>query len=229
MSFDERIHDTSLGFVAEPSDGATAALVAFGGIKGGLGVAPYEFFRVTEGVAARRMFVRDLDQAWYLRGIHGLGTDVTSAARALGDEVARGVPRRVVTVGNSAGGFGAILFGTLMGVDEIHAFSPQTAIDRRHRIAWLDVRWARQMWTVRRTGRLDPGFLDLRVLLERTAGHPPIHVHYCGTHGRDARHAEHLGDLDGVTPHRYPGGGHRLVADLRDRGELTSILAASLE
>ena len=53
-----------------------------------------------------------------------------------------------------------------------------------------------------------------------TAPDRALHVHYCGDHGRDARHARHLAGLPGVTlvPHR--GDGHRLVTDLRDRGDL---------
>jgi hypothetical protein len=212
MDFSRRIDDVSLGFIEEPEVDAEVALLAFGGIKGGLGVPPYEFFRITEGLPARRLFVRDLDE---------------DAAAGIRDALT-GI-RRTVAVGNSAGGFGAILLGTLAGVDEVHVFSPQTAIDRRHRVRWLDLRWPRQMFHVRRLAKISPNHLDLRVLLEARSSVPRIHVHYCGTHGRDVAHARHLEGLPTVTLHEHPGrSGHRLVTELRDRGELQPMLRRAL-
>jgi hypothetical protein len=150
---------------------------------------------------------------------------VPAAAAALREEIGG---RRLVTTGNSAGGFGAILYGSLLGAEEIHAFSAQTAIDRRHRLPWLDVRWAREMGRVRRL-HADPTLLDLRRFLLgdgvlRPVGSPATHLYVGGSHGRDARHARHLAEVPGVEVHRYPGAGHRLVTDLRDRGQLASIL-----
>jgi len=66
--------------------------------------------RVTEGLDVRRVFVRDLDQVWYQRGIRGLGDTPESAAEALRAENG---PHPVRPVGNSAGGVGAIWFGAM--------------------------------------------------------------------------------------------------------------------
>lgn len=175
-------------------------------------------------MGVRRIFVRDLDQVWYLRGIRGLGTTMASAAEALRAEIGDRSSGRLIVSGNSAGGFAAVAFGALLDADEVHAFSPQTALDRLHRLRWLDARWLTEMFHVRRLVELDRASLDLRALLEHSGPGPAIHLHYCGTHGRDARHAEHLRGLPGVHLHRYPGGGHRLVTDLRDSGELARIL-----
>lgn len=224
MDFVERLGDPGLGFVAEPPGASEVTLVAFGGIRGGLGIPPFEFFRVTEGLPVRRVFVRDLDQVWYLRGIRGLGDTLADAAAALRDTL--GDPTRLVTAGNSAGGFGAIAFGALLGADEVHAFAPQTAIDRRHRLRWMDIRWPLEMHHVRRV-RASAEILDLRRLLRVHPG-PAVHVHHDTAHGRDRRHAEHLRSSPGVTLHGYPAGGHRLVADLRDDGRLDAILVDAI-
>jgi len=223
MTFREDLDDPTVSMLVEPVRDATVTLVAFAGIRGGLGIAPYEFLRSTEGLGARRILVRDLDQVWYLRGIRGLAGTLPAAAAALGDEVGEG---RLVVTGNSAGGFAAIAFGALLGADEVHAFSPQTAIDRPHRVRWLDARWPGRMRAVR---RLPPATepLDLAPLLHACPG-PQVHVHFCGSHGRDARHARHLRNVPGVTLHPYEGDGHRLVRDLRDRGELARILTEAV-
>jgi hypothetical protein len=221
MTFEERIVDERAGFAAEPRSVGGVTLIAFGGIRGGLGIAPFEFFNVTKGMDVRRAFVRDLDQVWYLRGVRGLDGTLAAAAEALRWETDG---ERVVCVGNSAGGFGAIAFGIAIGAAEVHAFSPQTAIDRGHRLRWMDLRWMREMRGVR---RLHPTPVDLdlrRRLLARPAPPTEVHLHVSGAHRRDLRHAGHLEDLPGVTVHRYPEGGHRLVTDLRDRGVLAEIL-----
>jgi hypothetical protein len=223
VRFAERLADGSVGFVAEPPAPGRCALIAFGGIRGGLGVPPYEFFRVTEGLDVRRIFVRDLDQVWYQRGIRGLGDTPETAATALRAEIGA---EPIVTVGNSAGGFGAIWFGAMLGAKEAHAFAPQTAIDRRHRLPWGDLRWMAEMRGVRRL-HPDPERLDLRRYL---AAHPSalrIHLHVSTTHRRDMRHARHLEDLEQVTITRYASGGHRLVTDLRDAGDLAAILRSA--
>jgi hypothetical protein len=229
MSFDERLADEHAGFVADTPDPAPLSLIAFGGIKGALGIAPWEFFRVTEGVDARRLFARDLDQVWYLSGIRGLGATVEETAAALASEIPDVPGRRTVAVGNSAGGFGAISFGVRCGFDEVHAFSPQTAIDRGNRARWLDVRWLRQMFHVRRMRGVSPADLDLRRLIEeRSDPGPAIHVHYCARHRWDRLHAEHLAGLPRVHLHRYEEGGHRLVRVLRDSGRLRELLGSAL-
>jgi hypothetical protein len=224
VSFEERLADASVGFVAE-SPGGVCTLIAFGGIRGGLGVPPYEFFRVTEGLDVRRVFVRDLDQVWYQRGIRGLGDTPESAAEALRAEIG---PHPVVTVGNSAGGFGAIWFGAMLGAVEAHAFAPQTAIDRWHRLRWADLRWMAEMRAVRRL-HPEPERLDLRRFLSARPSAMRIHLHVSASHGRDMRHARHLEGLPGVAIERHPSGGHRLVTDLRDAGDLATILRSAIE
>jgi hypothetical protein len=227
MGFEDDLQDPALGVVAEDPVPGAPTLVALAGIRGGLGLPPYEFFRVTEGLRARRVFVRDLDQAWYLRGVRGLGSTLAEAAAALAGLIGEDGP--LVLTGNSAGGFGAIAFAAWMGRGTVHAFSPQTAIDRHHRLAWGDLRWMPQMRSVRRIDGLGPADLDLRVLLTERPVAGPIHLHHCMRHRRDVRHARNLEGVPGVQAHRYPGGGHRLVTDLRDSGDLARILRSALD
>lgn len=226
MTFDRDLEDERAGFAAEPPGGAASTLVAFGGVRGGLGIPPFEFFRVTQGLDTRRIFARDLRQSWYLAGIEGLGSDPRGAAAGLRRVVGDGA--RVVTTGNSAGGFGAIVYGTLIGAEEVHAFSPQTVLTRATRAAWLDARWLPEMHHVRRLRGLDPDLLDLDRFLSARDRLPSIHVHYCEDHRLDRRHAERLRHVPRVRLHPYREGGHALVAVLRDAGELRSILEGAL-
>ena len=51
-------------------------LIAFGGMQGQLGMPPFEFFKATGAIPVKKLFVRDLRQAWYHRGIPGHGESI---------------------------------------------------------------------------------------------------------------------------------------------------------
>ena len=58
-------------------------LIAFGGMRGMMGnILPFEFFKATGTVAVKRLFVRDLRQAWYHRGVPGHGSSIEAVEYA---------------------------------------------------------------------------------------------------------------------------------------------------
>lgn len=210
MSFAEALEDPYRGLVADLHDSPTV-VIAFGGIHTRMGgIPPYEFFGQLDGLDIDRVFVRDLDQAWYQNGIRGIADNITDAAKGLAELRDH---ERVVCVGCSAGGFAAILFGQLIDADETHAFGPQTVIAKRALRRMGDRRWDRYLKPVwKHVGTL----LDVGLELDN------VTVHY-GTDDRlDVVHAERLAGLAKLVP--YEGLGHELTRTLRDRGELQTIL-----
>ena len=84
------------------------------------------------------VLMRDPTYQWYQSGVSGIG-DIPATVqyvRALKDRW------RVITVGVSMGGFGALLFGILAGVPEIIALAPQTILgsDPRWKDNWPNVK-----------------------------------------------------------------------------------------
>lgn len=88
----------------------------------------YDFYNVTQTEFFARkkydqLFVRDIYLSWYAYGIsekvptQAALTDFLSEKASAYDEV--------VTVGSSAGGYAAILFGAKIGADRIFVFGPQ--------------------------------------------------------------------------------------------------------
>jgi hypothetical protein len=70
-------------------------------------------------------FYRDMTRTWYHRGLPGITRDIDSAVSYL-NNVMRPY-NQVVMIGTSAGGFAAILFGSLcMNVQNVIAWVPQT-------------------------------------------------------------------------------------------------------
>lgn len=92
--------------------------IAFGGIPQGLGVPVFEFMRALNTAGVSSLFMKDPSQGWYQRPIKGLGDSPTEIANSLSGLLQKCFPgRRVVAVGNAMGGFAAIAFGCLCGMD----------------------------------------------------------------------------------------------------------------
>jgi pimeloyl-ACP methyl ester carboxylesterase len=207
-------------------DGSSTAMLAFGGIAGGLLLPPFEFFRLAEDIPVVKIFVRDHEQAWYQCGVRGLGNDIPSVAEELRRFLTQRGVSRVVAFGNSSGGFGALLFGSLLGVDRIVTFAPQTIMTRAFRARTADFRWFREARSMRRKLPAT-AILDVRSALMESR--VPAEIYVSPQSFYDWRQARRLADLPNVTLHRRDRGGHRLVKQMRDSGELQTIVRSSLD
>jgi hypothetical protein len=214
------------GMVTNLEAESDVLLFAFGGIAGGLWL-PFEFVNSTAPLGVKTVFVRDVMQSWYHRGVVGVGDDIDSVARHLADLARDSGAERTVAVGNSAGGYAALLFGRLAELDEAHAFSPQAFVSPSLRQVHADHRWEPELSDLRHSGRLHPGYADLRHVLS-DPGRTSFHVYYSAAEPLDVAHAEHLAGLDGVTLHVFENGGHMLIKSLRDSGRLQSMLESAL-
>ena len=90
-------------------------------------------------LGASVVLVRDPQYQWYQAGIGGIG-DVAASV-----EYVRSLKRRcekLITIGVSMGGFGALLFGILAEAHEVVALAPQTIIgtDTRWQGNWPQIR-----------------------------------------------------------------------------------------
>lgn len=111
---------------------ANTLVVAFTGVHHGLGQIPFEFHRSLQGACA--LFVSDRSQRWYQNGVSEIVERIAAAQVATGSN-------RLALVGNSMGGFGALLFGSLCQADRVLAFAPQTTIIPEQTDAIGDMRW----------------------------------------------------------------------------------------
>jgi acyl carrier protein len=214
-------------------ENARVLVIAFTGFGGRLGFRPYDFMALTGALAYSRILVRDPFRAWYHRG---LGGDVTSFldlthllqshARALG-------PETIITIGNSSGGYAALLSGHLMKADYAHALSPQTYLDARNILRYRDVPMVRGHWRdllgLRRSRSATPAYLDLRRALSSDNGKTRYFVHVCAGANRDRRRAEHLTGLARLSMLRYPGARHQVAGVMARHGFLREILRPDLQ
>ena len=228
MDFEQALRDESLGIVADPTtpDGPPGTLlIAFGGLASRLdGIPPFEFLSALSGTAARRVFVRDLNQSWYQEGVRGVSTTLDATTAALRALVTESGAHRVVTLGVSAGGFAAIYFGCQLKADFVLAFGPQTFTSRRLRAWHRDRRWIEE---IARIDRLDSASTcrDLKpIVAARTQTRPtPIEIHYGRRSRVDRAHARRLRRFEHVTLIEHDAG-HNPAKALKDAGELDSVL-----
>lgn len=72
--------------------------------------------------SSREIFIRDVNKSWYFNGINNKCANIRSVVDLL-KTLTQGY--KVITVGSSAGGYAAVLFGSLLKAHRIFAFSAQ--------------------------------------------------------------------------------------------------------
>jgi hypothetical protein len=204
-------------------------LLAFGGLVGQIGIPPFEFFSLTATVPVKRLFVRDLRQAWYHRGIPDYAPGLPQVADALRPLLAEQELERLVVAGASAGGYAALLFGTLLGAEEVLCFAPQTVLDLDILAEMGDHRWDWRLGRQTEAGAVDARFTDLRrVLPAARCGETSYRIYFDDSLGADRIHGERLAGLPGVRLYRFGHGSHNIARSLRDKGALERVLRGAL-
>lgn len=181
------------------------------------------------GVPLNRILLRDTANLWYQHGVSDLGRDADEVAGALRGWIERLRPSSVNTVGQSMGGYAAILFGALLGADRVLAFGP---------LSYLRADWARRDGDTRWLPALDklqrfpPARLydDLPALLAATPRPPAMRV-VIGSASEpgqpvnlDRLHAQRLAECPGVSVQEFPQAPHAVVQWLIEQGHIDGLL-----
>ena len=106
------------------------AVITFGGCAAKFGgILPFEFV----GIISKNypeidtFFYVDQNMVWYNKGLKGLTSNVEETAERIKSKVSD--YRKVVCIGNSAGGYGSLLFSSLIEADVCLSFNPQTDLN----------------------------------------------------------------------------------------------------
>lgn len=104
-------------------------IISFSGRGSGMGTLPqFEFVNFLEKHFSNyeRHFYLDHKLKWYHKGIDGISNSVSETTLYLQKIISKF--EEVIFIGSSAGGYAAILFGSLLKVNKIIVFKPQTII-----------------------------------------------------------------------------------------------------
>ena len=206
----------------ELCEGSQKLYFIFGGIANGVGMPPFEFYKALGIVEENKVFVRDFDQAWYHHGLRGLSSDIEATKDLFLELIEKYQAKEVVMIGNSMGGYAALLFSNLIGSRAI-AFSPQTFIGPFKGALRGEKRWIKARLKTWATSQSKPRFPDLSTLGDSEGWQADIHV--SKTEKLDLKHARNMSNKRGVEIKEYDFGGHQLVKELRDKGLLSQIIA----
>lgn len=193
--------------------------LSFGGVRMGAGIPTAEFHASLIGRDVPGYFIKDFRQSWYQEGLLGLSSDIAGTEAVLRALIQRHAPKHVVTLGVSAGGYAAMLFGALLGADRVAAFSPQ--INVNHQVvklyAGFDTPPPRQF--------LGDEGTSLQSVLRAQARLPDIRIYYGDGHEADVADAESLRDVPGVTLEPQVGvSDHPVTIALKRNGQLSEVL-----
>jgi hypothetical protein len=179
--------------------------VSFTGVLHGMGgIAVDEF--AGSGRGHHCLFVSDLQRTWY--NGEGIAAAICVAVRQKVDELHI---RRIVTIGNPMGGFGAILFARLIGAQTAIAFSPQLSFHK-------DIVPGEDRWDEYRAGITTWQFPTALPFAPATryfifSGHDPMEMQ----HTRLFPTARNVAIF-------LLAGGHTVAQKIKDAGQLASVI-----
>lgn len=108
-------------------------LLCFGGLALQFGgILPFEFLNYLSSIYKNNcdlIFFIDNHQCWYHKGIKDITNNIDETILYLNNIIKDGNYQKVIFMGTSAGGYGAILFGSMCNnVNHVISFIPQTII-----------------------------------------------------------------------------------------------------
>jgi predicted esterase YcpF (UPF0227 family) len=113
-------------------NGNKNVIICFGGMAllfGG--ILPFEFLTYLSSIYKHNcdlIFFIDSHQCWYHKGIKDITNDIDETTEYLNNIIKNSNYEKVIFMGTSAGGYAAILFGSLCHVNHVITFIPQTIL-----------------------------------------------------------------------------------------------------
>ncbi|MDB4835325.1 hypothetical protein OAH12_01940 [Cyclobacteriaceae bacterium] len=225
----EALEESNKG-VLEDFNGHKSLLVSFGGIQQGLGIPVFEFFNSISDIPCDKLFLRDFSQAWYQKGVDSKLDHIEKVVQYIQDKINDNEYDKICFLGNSMGGYAAILFGSMLNVDTVISFAPQTFIGRFQRLINRDGRWHSQITKVQGFKHKRKDLFDLKKYLKRNRLYKTqINIYYSPKDILDKKHAERLKKVNNIALHPIEEGGHAVVKVVRDKGELKSLIKSTFE
>lgn len=195
--------------------------IVFSGLGGQFGVSVNTYHAIIQPTGASAVYLYDDERLLHLNGNRVLGRSYEATLQSLKKLIEAWNARRVVCIGNSAGGYAALRYGLELGAEHIVGFSAPTTLERD--IIWNE---GKARAVIKRMERyVSPLMIDLREMAKNRADTCRIDLYYGEDEPIDRARAERLGDLTNVSLHPVSDCGHHAVEwALLMQGELVSIL-----
>ena len=206
-------------YLMEFNEDKKPLIITFGGIGGGISQPLFEFKNfLKKNINCHVIFIRDTKQSWYQRGVIGLGDNINEVTNNIKEIISKINYSKIITIGCSMGGYAALLFGNLLNVNSILAFSPQTFIGKYKRKKFNDNRYNK--WIDKIHNDCDNTYFDLSKLNFENIN---VQIIFGKNDNLDRIHAIQMRNKKNI---KVIGefGGHGVVRDLRNNGKLLIII-----
>jgi len=196
------------------TDDCLPLIIAFGGILSGLGMPIFEFKNfLTSNFKCHFIFIRDLNQLWYLDDY------IENSINKIKSIIDKINYSKIITIGVSMGGYASILFGTLLDVNHILAFCPQTFINIENIKKYNDIRWENRINKIH-SKNINEKYYDLYLLdFSKTN----IKIFYGKLDNLDKIHSLRLNNKKNITIKECEGD-HNFIKILKTNNELYNII-----
>jgi len=203
--------------------GRKTAVLVFTGLADRM-VMPLPLFdRYLAELDITSIFLRDSKRLGYFTGVSSLG-DYDETIAALKDRLSDLGVTRVHTLGNSAGGMGAVSYGLDLGANQIIGFSaPVSLLDK---VAQIDRRTA--VFNERLMKYVPEPRRDLRARIDAHTGDTHVQLFYGEEMPEDRFHAAALEGARNVSLHPLKGmAGHGALFSMAQSGKLRTLFRES--
>lgn len=202
--------------------GRKAAVLVFTGLADRMAMPLPLFDRYLAELDLSAVYLRDTRRFGYFHGVASLGSDYDQTIMRLKELLVDLGAMTVHTIGNSAGGMGAVSYGLDLRAKTVLGFSAPTAllnttfeVDRRHVI--FNTRMMKNVPEPRR---------DFRARVQASKGSTHIHLYYGEDMPEDRYHASALEGLPQVSLHPISGlAGHGALFRVAENHGLRKLFA----
>jgi hypothetical protein len=166
----------------------------------------------------KRMFVKDLNEAWFQTPFEGVDGGPHELAKFLSERIKESGAKRVLMIGISLGAYGALLLGCLCKIDLVISISPQTLLTpARYKKNRLHEKFAPYNINKEET--------DLKVILNRyNNNYTKYKVYYGRYNVTDTMMAENIAGCNGVELFPIESAKHTVVDPMKSSGMIKEIL-----
>ena len=176
-----------------------------------------------------KLFLRDMDRNYYLTGLKNSTDNLQETIELIKNLSSAKRYKKKVSVGASAGGFAAILFGNLLKFSKVIAFNPQTAISEEKETIIKDTFYAvdvcKRLRNLNPSNALYQKCLSLKKLIPFETN---VEIHFSNLSEIDKNHAKFV-EHKNCKLIKYDSSSHLLALQLRDSKDLKEIIKESLE
>ncbi|WP_269608938.1 tetratricopeptide repeat protein [Prochlorococcus marinus] len=175
-----------------------------------------------------KLFLRDIDRNYYLTGLKNSTSNLEETIELIKNLSSVKRYKKTVSVGASAGGFAAILFGNLLKFSKVIAFNPQTAISGEKETIIKDtfytVDLCKRLRDLNPSNALYQKCLSLKKLIPFKTN---VEIHFSNLSEIDKNHAKFI-EHKNCKLIKHNSSSHLLALQLRESKNLKEIIKESL-